>query len=83
MTDVHKELKKTNKAVKPPPNLQPPIEFKLPFFITNTDWRTEFYDGVDWVEAAAKDGFYKLGVVLCVVIFVAALAGFAWALITH
>lgn len=77
MTDVHSELKKTNKAVKPP------IEFTLPLFITNTDWRAEFCDGMDWCEDAWRQGWYRLGLTLIVVMIIAAIAGFLWALITH
>ena len=77
MTDVHKELHKANAS------MQPPIEIKLPLFITNTDWRAEFYDGMDWCEDAWRQGWYRLGLTLVVVMMIAAIAGSLWALITH
>ena len=77
MTDVHKELSKANASI------QPPIEFKLPTFLYNTDWRAEFCDGMDWCEDAWRQGWYRLGLTLIVVMIIAAIAGFLWALITH
>lgn len=76
MTDVEKEIKKTNAAIQE-------TEIELPFFIANTDWRAEFYDGVNWCEGEWRKGCHRLGVMLCVVMILFAAAGFLWALITH
>jgi|TARA_R110000803_G_scaffold112000_1_gene180433 hypothetical protein len=82
MTDVHTELSKTNKEVDAHMKSMEP----LPDFITdnvNLDWSAEFAGGLDWCEAAWREGLYRLGLMLVAVMIISAAAGFLWVLATH
>jgi hypothetical protein len=77
MTDVHTELSKTNKEVDAHMKSMEP----LPDYITdnvNLDWAAEFSSGLDWCEAAWREGLYRLGLMLIVVTFVCSVAGYLY-----
>jgi hypothetical protein len=77
MTDVHTELNKTNKEVDAHMKSMEP----LPDYITdnvNLDWAAEFSSGLDWCEAAWREGLYRLGLMLIVVTFVCSVAGYLY-----
>ena len=71
MANVHTEIKKTNASIQE-------TEIALPIFMTNTHWAAEFSSGLDWCEAAWREGLYRLGLMLIVVTFVCSVAGYLY-----